>query len=135
MLIAARSSKDLACCVCATVSARSKYSTAFARFGYRDLSEISPATRLTSLSHHLSLAVSTAVIASPMQRHASSDWPSAKWALARYVNNSGIHIVDPVDRNAASPVVIAGIASEALPVTVKRQPRHSNPDAFHNEAS
>ena len=44
-------------------------------------------------------------------------------------------MVDPVDRNAASPAVIAGIASEALPVIVKRQPRHNNPDAFHNEAS
>jgi hypothetical protein len=44
-------------------------------------------------------------------------------------------MVDPVDRNAASPVVIAGIASEPLPAIVKRQPRHNVPDAFHNEAS
>ena len=40
-------------------------------------SAISPAMRLTSASHHLSLVVSTAVIASPMQRQASSNWPSS----------------------------------------------------------
>ena len=40
-------------------------------------SAISPAMRWISASHHLSLVVSTAVIASPMQRQASSNWPSS----------------------------------------------------------
>ena len=42
-----------------------------------DFSAISPAVRLTSASHHLSLVVSTAVVASTMHRQASSSWPSS----------------------------------------------------------
>ena len=52
----------------AAPAARSKYPSAFAASGLGDLSEISPATRLTSTSNHLSLVVSTAVIASPTVR-------------------------------------------------------------------
>src|ERR1700738_5353669 len=75
MLIAARSSQDLACCARATPSARSKYASAFAASGLGDSSAISPAVRWISASHNFSLAVSTAVIASPMQRQASSRFP------------------------------------------------------------
>ena len=75
MLIAARSSQDFACCLRATASARSKYASAFAAFSSGDSSTISPAMRWMSASHHFSLVVSTAVIASPMQRQASSNWP------------------------------------------------------------
>ena len=45
--------------------------------GPGDLSAIAPAMRLTSASNHLSFAVSTMLIASPMQRQASSSWPSS----------------------------------------------------------
>jgi thioredoxin reductase len=55
----------------------SKERSAFAPSCSGDISAISPATRLTSASHHLSLFVSTAVIASPMLRHASSNRPSS----------------------------------------------------------
>src|SRR5271166_96763 len=84
MLIAARSSQDFACCSRATASARSKYASALAASGSGASSAISPAMRWTSASHHVSLVVSTAVIASPMQRQASSNWPSSAWALAKY---------------------------------------------------
>ena len=43
MLIAARSSQDFACCARATVSARSKYTSAFAVSGCGDIIAISPA--------------------------------------------------------------------------------------------
>ena len=39
-------------------------------------------------------------------------------------------VVDPVDRNAASPEVIIWTASEALPVRAKTQPRINIPFAF-----
>jgi hypothetical protein len=73
MLIAARSSHDLACWWRATVSARSKYASAFVVSRSGDLSAISPATRLISASNHLSSVVSTAVTASLIQRLASSN--------------------------------------------------------------
>jgi hypothetical protein len=56
-LIAARSSQDFACCARATVSARSKYVSAFATFRSGDINAISPTTRLTSASHQFSFAV------------------------------------------------------------------------------
>src|SRR5271166_5159501 len=117
MLVAARSSQDFACCARATASARSKYASAFAACASDDLSTISPATRLTSASNHVSLVVSTAVIASPMQRQASSNWPSSAWALAKCDNHNGIHCVDPVDRHAVIAEFITLTALEALPIT------------------
>ena len=47
---------------------------------------------IISASNHVSLVVSTAVIASPMQRQASSNWPSSAYALAKYDTCKGIHI-------------------------------------------
>ena len=73
----------LALLVRATASARSKYASAFATSNSGDLSAISPAIRLTSASCHFSLVVSTAVIALPMQRQASSKWRRSALALAR----------------------------------------------------
>src|SRR5262249_45438329 len=106
MLIAARSSQDFACCSRATASARAKYASAFASSGSGESSAISPPMRLTSASHHLSLAVSTAVIASPMQRLALSNSPISALAPDRYDNHKGIHIVVPVDCIAVTPQVI-----------------------------
>src|SRR6202043_964063 len=77
--IAARSSQDFACCARAMAMARSKCASAFAASNLGDISAMSPATRWTSASHHFSLVVSTAVIASPMQRQASSNCPSSAW--------------------------------------------------------
>jgi hypothetical protein len=94
MLIAARSSQDFDYCLRATASARSKYASPFAAFGSGDSSAISPAMRWTSASGHLSLVFSIAVIASPMQRRASSNWPSSAWALAKYDKYNGVHNVD-----------------------------------------
>src|SRR5215469_10472969 len=116
MLIAARNSQDFACCLRATVSARSKYASALAASGSPDISAISPAMRLTSASHHLSPDVSNVVIASPMQCLASSNCPSCAWALAKDDNCHGSHVVDPVDRYAAIPEFIIWTASEAFPV-------------------
>src|SRR6516162_2645656 len=132
MLIAARSSQDLACCSRATASARAKSASAFARSGSGDSSAISPPMRLTSASHHLSLAVSTAAIASPMQRQASSNWPISALALVIYDNHNGIHIVVPVDCIAVTPEVIVSTASEALPVRANKQPRCIIPHAPQN---
>src|SRR6185437_9204021 len=119
MLIAARNSKDFACCLRAIASARSKYVSAFAVSDVSDLSTISPASRLVSASHHFSLVVSIAAIASSTQRNASSNWPTSAWLLARYDKNDGANTVYPVDRHAAIPAVIMWIASDVLPVRAR----------------
>src|SRR5262249_11908846 len=106
MLIAARNSQDFACCALATTSARSKYCSALAASGSGESSAISPAMRLTSASHHLSLAVPPAAIASPMQRLASSNCQISSLALVKYDTHNGIHIVVSVDRIAVRPQVI-----------------------------
>jgi hypothetical protein len=80
--------------------------SAFATSESAESSTISPLMRLISASYHRSFVVSTAVIASPIQRHASSNWPSFAWALAKCDNHNGIHIVVPVDRIAVTPEVI-----------------------------
>jgi hypothetical protein len=41
-----------------------------------------------------------------MQRHASSNWPSSPWALAKIDKIDGIPTVAPVERRAVIPVVI-----------------------------
>ena len=84
MLIAERSSQDFAFWARATPNARSKYACPLAISGLRAISEISPAMRLASASNHVSLLVSTAVSASPMQRQASWNWPRSACALAEY---------------------------------------------------
>jgi hypothetical protein len=55
-------------------------------------------------SHRLSFVVSTAVIASPMQRQASSYLPSSAYARAKHDNHHGIKTVAPVDRHAVIPI-------------------------------
>src|SRR5208282_5769822 len=100
MLIAARSSQDLACCWRAIASARVKYSSAFATSGSADFSAISPATRWTSASHRLSLVASIVDIASPMQRQASSNRASSAYALVKHDSHHGTKTVAPVDRHA-----------------------------------
>ena len=97
-------------------------------------SAISPATRLMSASHHLSLVVSTVIIASSVERQASSNWPTSAWALAKLDKCNGIHTVVPVDRYAVIPEATVWIASEGLPVKAKRQPWNDNPIAFQNKA-
>src|SRR6516164_4656427 len=98
MLVAARNSQDFACCARATVSARSKYAPACDELSCGNFSAISPFMRLISASYHRSLVVSTAVIASPMQRQASSSWPSSAWALDKCAKKNGKYTLDPVDR-------------------------------------
>src|SRR3974377_222805 len=119
MLIVARNSQDFSCCPRATASARSKYASAFAASGSGDISAISPAVRWMSASHHFSLVVSTAVIASPMQRQASSNWPSSAWASDKCDKKNGKYTLDPVDRYVVIPEVIIWIASKALPDRAK----------------
>src|SRR5262249_13958756 len=75
----------------ATARAWSKYACVFAASDSGDFSEISPAIRLTSASHHLSLLFSIAVIASRMLLHASSKWRSSAWALAKCARYQGIN--------------------------------------------
>src|SRR6516164_10581194 len=134
MLIAARSSQDFACCLRATMSARSKYALALASSRSGDVSAISPAARFISASHHLSLVVSIVVIASLMQRQASLSWPSSALAFAKYDRCKGIQLVDPVDRYAMIPKVSIWIALAALPVSAKTQPRTNIPFAFQYRA-
>jgi hypothetical protein len=50
---------------------------------WRDLSAISPAMRWNSASHHPTLLASAVVIASRIQRQASSNCPTPAWAIAR----------------------------------------------------
>src|SRR5262245_46020586 len=115
MLIAARNSQDFACCACATVRARSKYASACDEPSCGNFSAISPAVRSISAPYHRSFVVSTAVIASLMQRQASSNWSSSAWALDKCDKKIGKYTLDPVDRYMVIPEVIIWIASEALP--------------------
>jgi hypothetical protein len=131
MLIAARSSKDFACCARATACARSKYASAFPASGSGDVSAISPAVRWISASHHRSFVVSASVIASPMQRHASLSWPSSTWALAKCDRYSVATGGDPDERNSLIPEMTA---AEALPVKTDTQHWSEIPRAFQNKA-
>src|SRR5262249_26173241 len=95
---------------------------------------ISPFMRLISASHHRSLVVSTSVIASPMQRQASSNWPSSAWALDKCAKRNGKYTLEPVNRYVVIPEVIIWIAFEALPDSANTQPCSIVPNAFHNAA-
>src|ERR1700751_3174691 len=101
MLVAARSSHDLAPC----------------------FRSISPAMRLISASNHFSLVVSATDIASPMQRRASTNFPSWALAKAKCDNHAVVHAVAPVDRYPFNPALIASTAAEALPVRANTDPR------------
>src|SRR5262249_36352598 len=85
-----------------------------------NFSAISPFMRLISASYHRSLVVSTAVIASPMQRQASSNWPSSAWALDKCAKKNGKYTLELVDRYVVIPELIIWIASEALPTALIR---------------
>src|SRR5271170_304853 len=122
MLIAARSSQDLACCWRAIVRACSKKAFALTRFGCGDINAISPAVLWTSASHHLSLVASITVIASVIVRRASSKRPRSAYAYAKYERYGGNHVVAPVDRHAIMPAVIVCTASSTLPVSANTQP-------------
>jgi hypothetical protein len=112
--------------------ARSKCACAFAASGSGDISAISPAVRWISASHHVSLVVSAAVIASPMQRQAASNCPSSAWARAKCGKKSGIRLVAPVVRRAVIQEIKISVASEALPVRASTQPWFVIPSAFQN---
>src|SRR5262249_17234056 len=129
MLIAARSSNDFACCSRATVSECSKYASAFA--ASCSVNAISPAKRSISASNHLSLVVSTVVVASPMLRQASSNWPSYERALAKYDKKRGTQYVAPVDRHEISAEVIVWTVSDGRPVRAEIQPRVIIPLPLH----
>src|SRR6516162_7722275 len=90
--------------------------------------------RLISASYHRSFVVSTAIIASPMQRQASSNWPSSAWALDKCDKKNGKYTLDPVDRYVVIPKAINWIASDALPESANTQPFSIVPNAFHNAA-
>ena len=77
MLIAARSSQDFACWARATASARSKYASAFAASGSGDIErDFTRHAKDIGLDTTFPWLLSTTVIASPMQRQASSNCPS-----------------------------------------------------------
>jgi hypothetical protein len=63
------------------------------------------------------LVVSIVLMASPMQRQASSSWPSSAWPAAKYDNHDGKDHVASVDRHAAIPevnLIDNGIFGQAL---------------------
>src|ERR1700754_129771 len=130
MLIAACSSRDFACCARATASARSKQVSALVASRSGDIRAISPAMRWTSASYHLSVVVSTAVIASPIWLQASSHWPSSPQAIAKWDKYHGNQTVDPIERYIEPAEVKMLTASEALPVKAKRLARFNNPRVF-----
>src|SRR5215831_12673307 len=88
--------------------------------------------RWTSASHQLSFVVSTAVIASPMQRHASSNWPSSEYAQDRMDKYHGRKCLAPVDRCASIPMVSICTPYDGLPVKADRQPLFIPPNASQN---
>src|SRR6476619_5650159 len=122
MLIAARSSQDLACCSRATARARSKYASAFTASRSGEIRVISPAIRDMSASHHLSFVVFTAWMASLIQREASWKSPSSACARANWDTKKGVQIFAPVDRHAAMPEDNVETPFETLPVSVHKQP-------------
>src|SRR4029434_8936855 len=122
MLIAARNSQDFACCTRATVSARSKYVSACDEPSCGNFSAISPAMRLISASYHRSFVVSTADIASQMQRQASLYWPSSGCPEDKCDKKNGKYTLDPVERYVVIPEEIIWIASDALPDSTSTQP-------------
>src|SRR5262245_2845616 len=134
MLIAARNSQDFACCTRATASARSKFFSACDEPSFGNFSAISPLMRLISASNHRSFVVSTAVVASQMQRQASSNWPSSAWAQDKCDQKNGKYTLDPVDRYVVIAGAIISIASAALPDNASTQPFSIIPNAFHNAA-
>jgi hypothetical protein len=83
-----------------------------------DISAISPAVRFTSVSHHLSLAVSTAVRASP----SSSNWPRSAYDFAKCHKYHGVHSVERADRHAVIAEVINWAAFEVLPAGATGRP-------------
>src|ERR1700676_2580154 len=97
MLVAARSSHDLAFCTRAIASARSKYTSALAASGSGIIRVISPAVLWISASDQHSPVVSAAFIASPIQFQASSNFPSTAYALATSDKLPGKKNVDPDD--------------------------------------
>jgi hypothetical protein len=68
------------------------------------------------------LVVSTAVVASSMQRQASSNWPSSALARAKYGRKKGRVTLDPIDRHVAILDLNAWTAFDALPVRAIAQP-------------
>src|SRR5262249_47483527 len=134
MLVAARNSHDLACCARATASARSKYASARDEPSFGNFSAISPFMRLISASNHPSFVVSPAVIASQIQRQASSNWPSSAWGQDKCDQKNGKYALDPGDRYVVIPEAIIWNASEALPDNASTQPFSIIPNAFHKAA-
>jgi hypothetical protein len=122
MLIAPRSSQDLACCLRATVIARSKCASAFAASGFGIISSISPAVRWTSDSVQRSLVTSTIAIASRMQLQAAPNCPSFAAALARFDRLHERNNFDPDDRYALIVSAISGSAFENPPVRERSTP-------------
>ena len=59
-----------------------------------------------------------------MRRHASSNWPSAAQAIAKYDQCDGSDTLAPVDRTAVIPEVSMCTASEALPVSARCHLHH-----------
>src|SRR5215212_3418621 len=90
--------------------------------------------RLISAWYHRSFVVSTAVIASQMQRQASLYWPSSACARDKCDQKTGKYTLDPVERYVVIPEEIIWIASDALPESTSTQPFVIVPNAFHNAA-
>ena len=97
---------------------------AFAASGCGNISEISPAILQISASHHLSLVVSTAAMASSMECWASSNWRSSAWAFAKYGKQNGISTVDPVERTAMIERESVWIAKLNISFFVRRWQTH-----------
>jgi hypothetical protein len=132
MLVAARSSSDLACCVRATASARSKGASTFTTSGFGDLSAISPAA--------MDLGLAAQLIGLFHRRHRFADTlpgiivvTEFGMALAKYERYSGIQRDAPVDRHE-SPNVIIWIASGHLPIKANTQPLSIVPPDFRDMA-
>ena len=133
MLIAARSSHDLACCWRAIVSARSKYTSAFtasaratsARFLRRCGGCRLRTTFLWLLLLLLSLRQCSA------KRHRIGRGPHR--LAPNMISSHGVQHVAPDDRIAVIPEVIISIASDALPVRLNTQPCKHLPSPSNRE--
>ena len=123
MLMAARNSQDLACCWARDRECALEVAFRFRRIRLRRLERDFSRNAIDLGLEPFFLGCFHRVMPSPMQRQASSSWPSSPWAAAKFDNHDGKYIVAPVDRHVAIPVAIISTAFEALPVRPSSQPR------------
>src|SRR2546421_10961265 len=130
MLVAARSSYDLACCRRATAMLSRKHSSA--SFGLQPGDKIrrSPINRYNSASAHVSLVRCAATRASLIVSLDSYSRPCCAYAVANMPRKIGVNRVELVDEYMAKAAFRVRAASAPRPFTDSSQPCRNKPNDF-----